>query len=256
QYTENEVNQVLDAIANGLSTKAASREWGAYANASANKGVNAFIQRNPSIKVQRSRSINSRRVNRASAKVIRDWFKYLAIPAIMAIKPANRYNIDKTGIFKGKGSNRLVLGRAKTKSVQKKQPGSVYQLRAFHSIPLLYIRTTNKTAVTWLKRVFLPQTAPSQSGQARLLILDRHGSHITTEFMWQCYINNSVYLIHVHITPFHYLLFLPPHTLYVLQPLDQLVFSPVKSAYRKELGYLSQWNDSTIIGKRNFTSCY
>ncbi|OHW97575.1 transposase, partial [Colletotrichum incanum] len=34
------------------------------------------------------------------------------------------------------------------------------------------------------------------------------------------------------------------------------VFSPVKSAYRKELGYLSQWNDSTIIGKRNFFSCY
>ncbi|OHX00019.1 transposase [Colletotrichum incanum] len=39
----------------------------------------------------------------------------------MAIKPANRYNIDKTGILKGKGSNGLVLGRAKTKSVRKKR---------------------------------------------------------------------------------------------------------------------------------------
>ncbi|OHW95378.1 transposase [Colletotrichum incanum] len=28
QYTENEVNRALDAVANGLSTKAASREWG------------------------------------------------------------------------------------------------------------------------------------------------------------------------------------------------------------------------------------
>ncbi|KZL80674.1 transposase, partial [Colletotrichum incanum] len=77
-----------------------------------------------------------------------------------------------------------------------------------------------------------------------LLIPDGHGSHTTTEFMWQCYIND------VH------LLFLPPHTSHVLQPLDQSVFSPVKSAYRKKLRYLSQWNDSTIIGKRNFISCY
>ncbi|KZL82151.1 transposase, partial [Colletotrichum incanum] len=73
-----------------------------------------------------------------------------------------------------------------------------------------------------------------------LLILDGHRSHTTTEFMWQCYINNV------------YLLFLPPHTSHVLQPLDY----PVKSAYRKELRYLSQWNDLTIIGKRNFISCY
>ncbi|KZL81598.1 transposase, partial [Colletotrichum incanum] len=130
------------------------------------------------------------------------------------------YNIDETGILEGKGSNGLVLGRAKTKS------------------------TTNKTAVTWLKRVFLSQTAPSQSSQARLLIPDGHGSHTTTEFMWQCYINDV------------YLLFLPPHTSHVLQPLDQLVFSLVKSAYRKKLRYLSQWNDSTIVGKRNFISCY
>ncbi|KAK1843654.1 transposase [Colletotrichum chrysophilum] len=62
--------------------------------------------------------------------------------------------------------------------------------------------------------------------------------------MWLCYTNNI------------YLLFLPPHTSHVLQPLDQSVFSPVKAAYRKELGYLSQWIDSTAIGKRNFISCY
>ncbi|KZL63294.1 transposase [Colletotrichum incanum] len=160
----------------------------------------------------------------------RDWFKYLAIPAIMAIKPANRYNMDKTGILEGKGSNGLVLGRAKTKSV------SIIKCVSAKGIPLYPLViykvtengwTTDETAVMWLKRVFLPQTAPSQS-----------------EFIWQCYINNV------------YLLFLPLYTLYVLYPLNQSVFSPVKSAYRKELRYLSQWNDLTIIGKRNFTSCY
>ncbi|OHX00917.1 transposase [Colletotrichum incanum] len=57
--------------------------------------------------------------------------------------------------------------------------------------------------------------------------------------MWQCYTHNA------------YLLFLPPHTSHVLQPLDQSIFSPVKLAYRKELHNLSQWNDSTIKGRRN-----
>ena len=86
--------------------------------------MDGFLRRNPSIKVQRSRSIDSRRVNGASTEVIRQWFKHLAMPRITAIKPANRYNMDETGILEGKGDNRLVLGRAATKSVRKKQPGS------------------------------------------------------------------------------------------------------------------------------------
>ncbi|KAF4919995.1 hypothetical protein CGCF245_v015732 [Colletotrichum fructicola] len=188
--------------------------------------------------------------------------------------------MDETGILEGKGNNGLVLGSAATKSVRKKQPGS----RAWVSIiecisaggaaihPLVIYKgktvqqqwfplelgpydgweftstengwTTDATAVEWLERVFIPQTKPSSPNQARLLILDGHWSHTTTDFMWLCYTNNI------------YLLFLPPHTSHVLQPLDQSVFSPVKAAYRKELGYLSQWIDSTVIGKRNFISCY
>ncbi|KAH9237547.1 hypothetical protein K456DRAFT_49823 [Colletotrichum gloeosporioides 23] len=82
--------------------------------------MDRFLRRNPSIKVQRSRSIDSR----PSTEVISQWFKYLAMPRITAIKPANRYNMDETGILEGKGDNGLVLGRAATKSVRKKQPGS------------------------------------------------------------------------------------------------------------------------------------
>ncbi|KZL82715.1 transposase, partial [Colletotrichum incanum] len=139
--------------------------------------------------------------------------------------------MDKTGILKGKGSNGLVLGSSEVKAIQRKQPGS----RAWVSIiecisadrralpPLVIYKatengwTTDKTAVTWLEEVFIPQTAPSQSSEARLLILDGHSSHTTTDFMWLCYINN------IH------LLFLPPHTSHVLQPLDQSVFGPLKA---------------------------
>ncbi|KAK6206671.1 transposase [Colletotrichum tabaci] len=187
QYTEDEVNQALEAISNGQSIRKAAQQYGvprttlqhrlqgtqtrasafsdlqrltvsqeaklaewvdsacswAPTNPSTSEAIRrkdpscygdtqpigrgwmqAFIRRNPSVKVQRSRSIDSRRVNGASTEVIRDWFKHLAIPEIISIKPANRYNMDETGILEGQGSNGLVLGMSETKSVRKKQPGS------------------------------------------------------------------------------------------------------------------------------------
>ncbi|KAK1510587.1 transposase [Colletotrichum abscissum] len=62
--------------------------------------------------------------------------------------------------------------------------------------------------------------------------------------MWECYINN------VH------LLFLPPHTSHVLQPLDMAVFGPIKTHYRKELSKEDIVDNSTIVGKRYFLACY
>lgn len=104
--------------------------------------------------------------------------------------------------------------------------------------------TTDDTAVEWLQKVFIPQTAPRDPLEPRLLILDGHGSHETDEFMWECYSNNIQ------------LLFLPPHTSHVLQPLDLAIFSSLKSSYRKHVGHLSLLTDSTPLGKRNFLICY
>ncbi|OHW95377.1 transposase [Colletotrichum incanum] len=113
--------------------------------------------------------------------------------------------MDETGIPEGKGSNGLVLGRAETKSVRKKQPGS----RAWVSIiecisaegiplhPLVIYKgktvqqqwfpldlspydgweftatengwTTDETAVTWLKRVFLTPGRPRSDVSLRTL---------------------------------------------------------------------------------------
>ena len=64
--------------------------------------------------------------------------------------------------------------------------------------------TSNNIAVEWLEKVFLPQTQPPNPDDARLLIVDGHGSHTSDEFMTICYLNN------VH------LLFLPAHTSHIL----------------------------------------
>ena len=53
-----------------------------------------------------------------------------------------------------------------------------------------------------------------------------------------------------------YLLFLPPHTSHVLQPLDLLVFSSLKSHYQTAVGFLALLTDSSPIGKQNFLTCY
>jgi 4-hydroxybenzoate polyprenyltransferase len=78
----------------------------------------------------------------------------------------------------------------------------------------------------------------------RLLIVDGHGSHETDDFMYDCYANNI------------YLLFLPPHTSHVLQPLDLSIFSPIKTFYRSEISALAFGTDITPIGKITFLQSY
>jgi len=187
--------------------------------------------------------------------------------------------MDETGIIEGHGLNEYVVGSAETRTVQGKQPGSrgwttilkcisaigaltdpavVYkgksvqqqwfpsQLDLFDNWHFTATEngwTTDATALEWLEKVFIPQTQP-RDHSARLLILDGHGSHETTEFLWKCLEYNI------------YLLFLPAHTSHVLQPLDLTVFPSLKRACRKELQKLSSLIDSTPIGKRNFLICY
>ncbi|KZL64097.1 transposase [Colletotrichum tofieldiae] len=43
--------------------------------------------------------------------------------------------------------------------------------------------TATDNAVEWLQKVFIPQTAPKNEEEARLLVLDSHGSHTTTDFI-------------------------------------------------------------------------
>jgi len=58
--------------------------------------------------------------------------------------------------------------------------------------------------------------------QRRLLIMDGHSSHITANMIAYC-MRHAIDL-----------LILPPHTSYVLQPLDVSVFSPLKRALAVE----------------------
>ncbi len=86
--------------------------------------ITRFIDRNPVLRTQRSRRIDSVRVNGATDPVIRAWFPLLYILAVKKILPANRYNMDEYGLMEGQGVNGLVVGHFKTRAVQRKDPGS------------------------------------------------------------------------------------------------------------------------------------
>jgi hypothetical protein len=46
--------------------------------------------------------------------------------------------------------------------------------------------TTNMIGMEWLRRIFIPETTPG-AGEHRILVVDGHGSHVTVEFMLECY---------------------------------------------------------------------
>ena len=118
--------------------------------------------------------------------------------------------------------------------------------------------TDNHLGIEWLKTVYLPQTMPTDPSDARLIILDGHGSHATVclraylkyhkiglivlqdEFMAECYLNNI------------YLCYLPAHCSHGLQPLDNGPFNVLKAAYRRELEKLAVLTDSAPVDKINF----
>ena len=102
----------------------------------------------------------------------------------------------------------------------------------------------NDIGVKWLKEIFTPETQPKVVGANRILLLDNHGSHITTEFMRICFQNNIR------------LIYLPPHSSHVLQPLDLSIFSQIKRSYRAQIEDLAWFEETTPIKKTRFVEYY
>ena len=72
--------------------------------------------------------------------------------------------------------------------------------------------TNDDLSVAWLKQVFDPTTSEKAQRNYRLLILNGHGSHVTTRFLDYCDKNRILVLVY------------PPHATHTLQPLDVSCF--------------------------------
>jgi hypothetical protein len=78
--------------------------------------------------------------------------------------------------------------------------------------------TTNELGFQWIQH-FERHTKQRTTGTHRLLILDGHKSHHSTQFERFCEDNNIITLC------------MPPHSSHLLQPLDVGCFGPLKKAY-------------------------
>lgn len=245
------------------------------------KWTTHFLQRYPELKTKLGRRTDWERIKAATPEGIKSLFDLYE--TVTWIPPSHRYNADEGGIMEGQGINGLVIGSSQensssvfVKTINDRTWTSIIECISSLGValdPLVIFRaksiqeqwfkkeflaqnpswhvtfsengwTSNEIALEWLEKVFLPQTKPNCESDARLLIVDGHGSHTSEEFMSRCFLNNV------------YLLFLPAHTSHILQPLDLGCFSSLKAAYRKLVSEHTALTDTTEVGKAHFLEFY
>jgi hypothetical protein len=84
--------------------------------------------------------------------------------------------------------------------------------------------TDNKLFLEWLERCFEPETRKLHGdSEYRMLIVDGHASHISTDAIRFC-IKHKIVLFN-----------LPAHSTHLLQPLDVGIFASLAIAYKQRL---------------------
>ncbi|KAG6979290.1 hypothetical protein FocnCong_v010477 [Fusarium oxysporum f. sp. conglutinans] len=210
--------------------------------------VTKFINRRADLKTKIGRRQEAKRFDSFTPRAVH-WYFDIREGQYGWIKPENTVNVDEGGL------DSLVVGSAdpKRKAFLKGPqtrnwtsfieaitadgralvPGIIFKgkqlqkqwfLDEFKQIADWYYITSpngwtdDHIGIEWLERVYLPQTTPADDSDARLIILDGHGSHAT--------------------------------------PLDNGVFNASKAAYRRELEKFASLTDSAPMDKVNFIRAY
>ena len=103
--------------------------------------------------------------------------------------------------------------------------------------------TTDEIGLRWLEKLFIPTTSVRMKGVYRLLILDGHGSHLTPRFDEICEKNRVIPIC------------MPPHSSYLLQPLDIGCFAVLKRAYGRLVEFRMRCG-SNHVDKLDFLEAY
>jgi hypothetical protein len=101
--------------------------------------------------------------------------------------------------------------------------------------------SNNDIGLAWLEQVFERFTKQKARRSYRLLILDGHGSHLTTDFIDFCDSNRILLAI------------FPPHSTHSLQPLDVVLFGLFRSTTLR-ISTATSTDRKASQGLRNATS--
>jgi hypothetical protein len=218
-----------------------------------------FVKRRPELTTRFTRKYDYQRAQCEDPDVIHIWFELVKkIKLQYGITDDDMYNFDETGFMMGIISTAMVVttserrGRAKMAQPGNREWSTVIQainsqgwaippfiiLAAQNHLASWYTETglptdwvisttdngwtTNERGLEWIQH-FNKCTISRTKSSHRLLILDGHESHHSTEFELYCKEHKIVTLC------------MPPHSSHLLQPLDVGCFGPLKKAYGRQI---------------------
>jgi hypothetical protein len=214
-----------------------------------------FVKRQPELRTRFLRRYDHKRAQCEDPETIRAWFTLVKnIIAKYGVVDADIYNFDETGFMMGIITTGMVVTSAERRSNTKLvQPGNrewvtviqgvnaqgwtvppyiivsgKYHLSSWYqdsALPHDWVIatssngwTTNERGLEWIRH-FDQYSKPRTTGKYRLLVLDGHESHHSTDFELYCKDNDIITLC------------MPAHSSHILQPLDVGCFGPLKRAY-------------------------
>ena len=218
-----------------------------------------FVKRNQELCTRFTRRYDYQRAQCEDPDVINAWFRLVRDTiAKYGVEDSDIYNFDETGFMMGMISTAMVVTSSERRGKPRlAQPGNrewvsviqginsqgwaippflivagKYHLTNWYedsTLPLDWVIatthngwTTNEKGVEWIQH-FEKHTKARTCGTYRLLIMDGHESHHSTEFELFCKEHKIITLC------------MPAHSSHILQPLDVGCFGPLKKAYGREI---------------------
>ncbi|RYP17078.1 hypothetical protein DL767_010080 [Monosporascus sp. MG133] len=240
--------------------------------------VKRFINRHPPLHKKLQDSLEASRASLELPDKIRDFQRRLkALVRELNIKAEIIVNMDEVGVREGETKKGRVIESVLTKRGPRKVSEATAWTTIIEAITAVGRRLTPAViftglslqgqwfpdcfpewkyafsengwsnaaiALEWLRKVYLPETKPLKPDDWRLLILDQHVTHITTEFMAECR-RNRVRCLHI-----------PSHSSHIMQPLDIGVFAALKEYYHQETMDFGFFAASAPINKQRFLVAY
>lgn len=237
--------------------------------------VSNFVQRQPRIQTRLTRRIDYQRVQCEDPDIYRAWFALVQRTIEQyGIEESDIYNFDETGFVMGMISSEMVVTtsdrRGRPRQAQQGNREWVTVIQAVGSYgytipPYIIVAgqnhlsswyedspiphdwkiavtkngwTTNERGLEWIQH-FDQHTKSRTKGSKRLLIMDGHESHHSTEFELYCRENSIITLC------------MPAHSSHKLQPLDVGCFRALKRSYGKAIENLMR-GYVTHISKEDF----
>ena len=237
-----------------------------------------FLGRHQQLKKAFVPSLDKKRATAEDSQILDQWFAlYSRIKTEYSIDESNIWNMGEKGFMQGViGKESVTISRHQLKTSMTQlgnrewvaliecvsldgkviKPWVIFkgkqQMKAWREVFTNGHITLSENgwtdtaiSVAWLQQVFHPDTcaAPSDSDQWRMLLVDGHGSHVSTEALEFC-IQQKIILLCL------------PHTKHWLQPIDLGVFAPLAITYKRLVQESTPVGGAYSIDKVDFLKIY